>query len=143
MSPICSGERPRADGGVRPGTAGAADGEPRAMPRLSAAAGDSDSLSAGRVERLVDERVGGRVLRPRDAADAPAGELPERLLRGRVQRLHVRVLDLVLAVDLLGDELRVVDDLDLVGPERARPVEAEQQAAVLGHVVRGDAEVLV
>src|SRR3954468_19286291 len=125
MSPICLGERPRADGGVRPGTAGAEGGGARAMPQLSAAAGDSDSLSAGRVERLVDERVGGRVLRPRDAADAPAGELPERLLRGRVQGLHVRVLDLVLAVDLLGDELRVVDDLDLVGPQGARAIQPE------------------
>src|SRR4051812_30173527 len=68
MSPICFEERPRADGAMRPGLTGAVDGEPNAMLLLSAGTRRSDSLSAGRVERLVDERVGGRVLRPRDAA---------------------------------------------------------------------------
>ena len=57
-----------------------------------------------------------------------------------MQRLHVGVLDLVGAVDLLGDELGVVDDLDLVGAELARAVEPEQQPAVLRDVVRGDAD---
>ena len=46
------------------------------------------------------------------------------------------VLDLVLAVDLLGDELGVVDDLDLGRAERRGALEPEQQAAVLGDVVR-------
>ena len=73
-----------------------------------------------RVERLVDERVGVGVLRPRDRADRPALEAVERLQRRGVQRLHVGVLDLVGAVDLLGDELGVVDDLDLAGAQRAR-----------------------
>ena len=47
--------------------------------------------------------------------------------RGGVQRLHVGVLDLVGAVDLLGDQLGVVDDLDLGGAERPRALEPEQQ----------------
>src|SRR3954462_2104573 len=38
MSPICCAERPREEGGVRPGVAGAVDREPSAMPLLSAAA---------------------------------------------------------------------------------------------------------
>ena len=63
-------------------------------------------------------------------------------LRGGVQRLHVGVLDLVVAVDLLGDQLGVVDDLDLGGAERPRALEPEQQAAVLGDVVRGGADAL-
>src|SRR3954469_3836185 len=132
VSPICLDERPRADGGVRPGGTAAAGMGTVAMPVLSAGAPRSDSVSAGGVERLVDERVGRRVLRARDAAHAPAREAPERLGGRRVQRLHVRVLDLVDAVDLLGHELGVVDDLDLVGAERAGAVEPEEQAAVLG-----------
>src|SRR3954454_5239178 len=142
MEPICCAERPRMDGAVRPGIAGAVDGEPSAMLLLSAGRRRSDSPSAGGVERLVDERVGGRVLRPRDAAHAPAPELRKRVPGLRMQRLHVRVLDLVLAVDLLGDELGVVDDLDLVGAERAGAVEAQQEPAVLGDVVRHAAEQL-
>ena len=42
----------------------------------------------------------------------------QRSQRLRVQRLHVGVLDLVGAVDLLGDQLGVVDHLDLRGAER-------------------------
>src|SRR4051812_5125218 len=43
MSPICSDERPREDGAVRPAVAGAEDAEPIAMPLLSARAPRSDS----------------------------------------------------------------------------------------------------
>ena len=57
----------------------------------------------------------------------------------RCSGLHVGVLDLVLAVDLLGHELGVVDDLDLVGAQLPGAREAEQQAAVLGDVVGHDA----
>src|SRR3954454_11741441 len=143
MSPICLDERPRADGGVRPGMDVPVSMGTGAIRRLSAAPADSVGWLARGVERLVDERVGRRVLRARHAADAPADEAAEGLLGRRMQGLHVGVLDLVLAVDLLGDELGVVDDLDLVGAQRAGPREPEQQAAVLGHVVRHDAEQLV
>ena len=75
-----------------------------------------------RVQRLVDERVGVGVLRARHRADRPARRTRRSAaMRLGVQRLHVRVLDLVLAVDLLGDELGVVDDLDLGGAERRAP----------------------
>src|SRR3954469_17239467 len=100
-----------------------------AMPLLSAGAPRSDSVSAGGVERLVDERVGRRVLRARDGAHLPAPEAPEPLSGRRVQGPHLPLLDLVDAVDLLGDELGVVDDLGLVGAERAGAVEPEQQSA--------------
>ena len=61
-------------------------------------------------------------------------------MRLRVERAHVGVLDAVGARQLLGDELGVVDDLDLGGAELARALEAEDQPAVLGDVVGGDAE---
>ena len=71
------------------------------------------------VQRLVDERVGVA----RSARAAPGGSTSARTPRSAlerlgVQRLHVRVLDLVAAVDLVGDQLGVVDDLDL-GRRRA------------------------
>jgi len=37
-----------------------------------------------------------------------------------MERLQVRLLDLVLAPDLTRDQLRVVHDLDLVRPQVAR-----------------------
>ena len=52
-----------------------------------------------------------------------------------MQRTHVGVLDLVDAGQLLGDELGVVDQLDLGRAELARALQAEQQPAVLGDVV--------
>ena len=57
-------------------------------------------------------------------ADRPALERAERRRAPRVQRAHVRVLHLVDAVELLGDQLRVVDQLDL----RSRRARARAQA---------------
>src|SRR3954454_17161607 len=98
--------------------------------------------SAGPVERLVDERVGAGILGAGDRAQRPAAKAGQRLGRAGMQRAHVGVLDLVDAVDLLGHELRVVDHVDLVGAERLRALQAEQQRAVLGDVVGRDAEQL-
>ena len=119
MSPICCEERPRGDGGVRPGVAGAAgrrapcpgyrQERPRAVGRGTARASSAWLTSASASAFWARGTV-----RTRQRA-----KRRERVQRRRVQRLHVRVLDLVLAVDLLGDELGVVDDLDLVGAERA------------------------
>jgi hypothetical protein len=72
----------------------------------------------------------------------PAVEPFERVERLSVQRPHRLVPDLVLAAHLLGDQLGVPHHLDLAGAELARTVEAEQQRAVLGHVVRGAPEQL-
>ena len=73
------------------------------------------------VERGVDQRVGAGVLRPRDGADPPAVEIAQRRDRLLVEGPHRRMLDLVGARQLPGDELGVVDDLDLAGAERFRP----------------------
>ncbi len=88
------------------------------------------------VERAVHECVGLRVPGARDRADRPGVELLELAQGLLVQRRHIRALDLVLAVDLLGDQLGVVDHLDLGGAQLTGALEAEQEAAVLGDVVR-------
>ena len=62
-------------------------------------------------------------------------ESSERRERVRVQPPHLRVLDLVDAIDLFGDQLRVVDDLDLRRAELGRALEPPQQRPVLGFVV--------
>jgi hypothetical protein len=59
----------------------------------------------------------------------------ERLQRAAVQRLQLGVLDAVLAVDLLGDQLGVVDDLDRCRADRGGALEPQQERAVLGDVV--------
>ena len=88
------------------------------------------------VERLVDERVGLGVVLALDVADRPLGEVAERLLRGlAVKRLEARVLDLVLAADLLDDQLRVADQLELGGAELGGALDPQQQRPVLGDVV--------
>src|SRR3954447_12847206 len=89
------------------------------------------------IQRLVYQGVGLGVLRPRHGPDRPAVKAAQRLQRRSVQRLHVLVLDLVAPVDLVGDQLRVVDDLDLARAQRPRALQPEQQPAVLGHVVGG------
>ena len=66
----------------------------------------------------------------------------KRRERLAVQGLHRLVLDLVDALHLLGDQLRVADHLDLARAQLARALQAEQQRPVLGHVVRDRAEQL-
>ncbi len=68
-----------------------------------------------------------------DQPSKPAG----RLLHLGVQLAHRRVLDLVLALDLAHDQLRVADQLELAGAQRRRPLDAQQQRPVLGDVVGG------
>src|SRR5579875_3697248 len=98
------------------------------------------TASGGGVEGRVDERVGGGVLSPRNGADAPAVKGLKRPARLEVQLAHGRVLDLVFAVELLGHELGVADEIDLGGPERASALEPAQDGAIFGHVVRGQAD---
>ena len=62
-------------------------------------------------------------------------EAAQRLLHLGVQLAHGRVLDLVLAFDLLDDQLGVADQLQLLGPQRRRPLDPQQQRFVLGDVV--------
>src|SRR5204863_2821620 len=98
----------------------------------------SIGLSFGRssaIERPVDEAVRLGVLGAPHMADRPAVEGAQRLLHPGVQLAHAGVLDLVLALDLLDDQLGVADQLQLAGAERRRALDPEQQRAVLGDVV--------
>src|ERR1044072_5981655 len=83
------------------------------------------------IEDLVDEPIGLRVLLAADVTDRPAPELLQRPPHLGVQFAHRRVLDLVLAADLAHDQLRVADQLHLVGAELRRPPDPAQQRPVL------------
>src|SRR3954454_23991321 len=99
------------------------------------------SGAEGLVQRLVDQLVGALVVLAPDGAHGPGVE-PAQLAHGlQEERLQAGVLDLVLAADLAGHELRVVDDLDLVGAQLAGQLEPEQQRPVLRDVVGGLADV--
>src|SRR5436305_3180733 len=63
------------------------------------------SAESGEIQSLVHQRIGPGVLRPRHCADAPALKRPQRRESLLVERLHRRVLDLVHARELPGDEL--------------------------------------
>ena len=66
------------------------------------------------VERLVGQPVGRRVLGPRHVGRRPALEARQRRLRLGPQRLQLRVLDPPPAVELLHDQLRVEEQVDLL-----------------------------
>ena len=66
--------------------------------------------------------------------DQPSNDV-QRLAHPGVKGAQAGVLDLVLARDLAHDQLRVADQLDLVGAELAGALDPEQQGAVLGDVV--------
>src|SRR5512144_3174795 len=67
--------------------------------------GCAGGSAGGGVERLVDERVGGRVLGARHRAQRPAREAAKGGHRLLVERAHVGVLDLVGAADLARHQL--------------------------------------
>src|SRR5262245_12885319 len=89
------------------------------------------------IERLVDEPVRLGVALAADVADRPALERRQRPRHLAVELAQRRVLDLVFALDLAHDQLRVADQLDLAGAERLRALDPEQQRPVLGDVVGG------
>ena len=72
---------------------------------------------AGRpVDRLVGERVGDRVLGPWHVRRGPALEAREHLAAGRPERDQLGVLDPPPAGELLDDQLRVEQQVDLAAP---------------------------
>src|SRR5665648_726627 len=85
----------------------------------------SCSLSGAQrfVQRLVDQLVGSLVLLPAHRAHRPRVELAQRAHRLEEEWLQPGVLDLVLAADLAGHQLRVVDHLDLAGAQVARQLQ--------------------
>src|SRR4051812_7832749 len=87
------------------------------------------------VERFVDQPIGVTVLGPADVADRPRIEIPKGTLYLFVQSLHPDILDLVAPFDLPHDELRVADQLQLLGAMGFRQLDPAQQRSVLGDVV--------
>src|SRR5215210_4111373 len=113
------------------------EGPSTAVPgRIAAVAGAAATRAAARataaalsecfIEGLVDEFVRSEVLFATHRADGPFVETPQLSHGFGKQRLESRVLHLVLAADLVGDELGVVHDLDLLGAELAGELEPQQ-----------------
>ena len=75
-------------------------------------------------------------------ADEPGLKAAEDAAARRPERDELGVLDPPAAGQLLDDELRVEEQVDLDGPEVARQLQGAQHPGVLGDVVRLDAEVL-
>ena len=114
---LALGTRPLlADEHAARGTQQRADDRDRPVrpdPALSAAARSPASARGRRpspVQGGVDERVGVCVLSTGHGADRPALELAERAPSPAGERAHGLMLDLVDAVDLLGDQLGVAYD---------------------------------
>src|SRR5438270_6851398 len=97
-------------------------------------------LAADTVERVVHEPVGELVVLTADGGEDDLWKPPRQALRLGLQLRERRVLDLVLAAHLLHDELRVGHDLELVESQLDRFCEPGHEGAVLGHVVRRDAD---
>ena len=70
-----------------------------------------------------------------DAAN-PLGEAARLFMK----RLQPRVLHPVVATHLLDEQQRIGPDVDVASAVAPRPFECGDERAVLGHVVRGDAD---
>src|ERR1700733_8702476 len=88
---------------------------PGSIGRASPAAGAPSAPGSGIVEGLVDELVGVGVLGSLHVADRPTVEVGEHALGLGMELFHVRVFHFVAAFDLPHDQLRVADQLDLLG----------------------------
>ena len=145
MSPICCDERPRDGRGREAGGGGAADRGTGDMLRLSA--------GAGGIRQPVTRAASSAWLTSASAsAFCARGTLRTRQRRELARAPSVRracsgfmsgCLTLYSPLTCLATSSESLTTSTSVGAERARAVEAEQQPAVLGDVVRRDAEQLV
>ena len=94
------------------------------------------------VDRLVRQLVGDGVEGARDVDGGPAIEPGEGLAGRRPERDQLRVLHPPAAGQLLDDQLRIEQQVDLAGTELARQVQGPDDAGVLRDVVGLDAEVV-
>ena len=92
------------------------------------------------IDRLVGERVRGRVLGAWHVIGRPAIERAERPSSLFPQRDQLCVLDPPAAGQLLDDQLRVEEHRDLAGTELLGEGERPHDSRVFGDVVRLDAE---
>ena len=117
---------------------------PRAPPSLARAPHDRGRpAGVDPVDRLVGQARPPTEFWARGTCAArPAVEAGQRPARRRPQRDQLRVLDPPPAGELLDDELRVEQQLDLARAQLAGQVERPDDARVLGDVVGLDAEVV-
>src|SRR4051794_11118821 len=94
------------------------------------------------VDGLVREGICYRIERPGDMRRGPALDPAEGRACSGPQRDELRVLDPPTPGQLLDDELRVEQKMDLPCPEIAGEIQRPDDARVLGHVVGLDAEVV-
>ena len=94
------------------------------------------------VDRLVGQLVGDGVEGPRHVGRGPAIEPGEGLARRGPERDQLGVLDPPAAGQLLDDQLRIEQQVDLAGTQLARKVEGADDPRVLGDVVGLDAEIV-
>ena len=76
------------------------------------------------------------VLLSRHVPDRPPLEAREGRPHLRVKFAQARVLHPVFPADLLDDQLRVADQLELIRAQGAGPLDAQENGPVLGDVVR-------
>ena len=87
------------------------------MDRASSGRTDDDqwwSAAGDAVDGLVGQGVGDRVLGPRHVCSAPPLEAGEDLSTGGPQRDQLGVLDAPSTGELLDDQLRIEEQMDLV-----------------------------
>lgn len=96
----------------------------------------------GSVDRLVGESVRDRVLGAGHVRRRPPGERAKGPARLRPERDELRVLDPPATSELLNDELRVEQQVDLFRPQFRGQGERPHGRRVFGHIVRLDAQVI-
>ena len=111
--------------------------------RSGSAPSDHERWTTGgdAVDRLVGERIGERVLGPRNVGRRPPRESRQGSPRLRVERNQLGVLDPPAAGELLDDELRVRQQVDFPGAQLGGQRQGADDAGVFGDVVGLDAEV--
>ena len=109
------------------------------IPRSGDASGRRPTAGfSRRVERLVDQAVGERVVLAADGRVANRSDAPGNS-RGLQRELHEsRVLDAVVTAHLLDQQLGVGDHLEIGDSGLGRGRQPRNQGAVLGDVVRRD-----
>src|SRR4051812_3308835 len=96
----------------------------------------------GSVDGLIGKGVGGMIARPRHVTRGPSIEAGQRPPGGSPERDQLRVLDPPSTRELLDDELRVEQQVDLAGPQLTGKVEGPDDTRVLGDIVGLDSEVV-
>ena len=136
-------ERPREDGGVRPGVAGAADGERATCPGYRQEQAEPVAFIGAASSAWLTSASASAFCARGTRADRPARRTPRSAaIASACSGFMSGCLTLYSPLTCLATSSESLTTSTSVGAERAARVEAEQQAAVLGDVVGRDAEQL-